>query len=274
MKHKHNKKRNTAFLFESLIREITKAALKNDDNLRVKAINILKEFFSKNKILADELELYKTLYQPAHCTADFAQKIINEAKVRHKRLNKENIFQSQTNLIIKINKDLGKNIFENFIPNYKNLATIYQVLYEQADIKKQISLEEKLKDYLQQDSKIIEEQKYKPVSKLAFRTFYNKFNETYGNNLLREQKELINHYISSFERDDLELKVFLNEEITRLRSEVHEKINLKKDSLFKEKKNQILAVLESFSKREIDNNMIEKVLKIQQLLKEIDNNGN
>lgn len=274
MKHKHNKKRNTAFLFESLIREVTKASLKNDNLRRIRATNILKEFFGKNKILANELDLYKTLCEPANCSADFAQKIINEAKVRHKRLDKESIFQSQTKLINKINKDLGKNIFENFIPNYKNLATIYQVLYEQADIKKQINLEERLKDFLQKNNEVIEEQKYKPVSKLAFKTFHNKFNETYGNNLLTEQKELINHYISSFERDDLELKVFLNEEISRLRNEVNEKINLEDNSLFKEKKSQILNVLESFSKREIDNSMIEKVLKIQQLLKEIDTNGN
>ena len=200
MKHKHNKKRNTAFLFESLIREVTRASLKNDSRRRTKTINILKEFFSKNKILANELELYKTLYEPANCSADFAQKIINETKARHKRLDKESIFQLQTKLINKINKDLDKNIFENFIPNYKNLATAYQVLYEHADIKKQINLEERLKDFLQKNNEVVEEQKYKPVSKLAFKTFHNKFNETYGNNLLTEQKELINHYISSFQR--------------------------------------------------------------------------
>ena len=84
---------------------------------------------------------------------------------------------------------------------------------------------------------------------------------------LKEQKDLIKHYISSFETDDLELKIFLNEEIGRLSKEVN-----KKDSL--EKKKDILSVLESFSKEEINNKMIEKVLKVQQLLKEIETNGN
>jgi hypothetical protein len=267
MKHKHNKKRNTAFLFESIIRELTKASLKNDNGRKKLALSIIKEFFAKDKVLALELELYKSLYKPANCSEVIAEKIINEAKDRHRRLNKNIIFEAQTELINKINIKLGKGTFENFIPNYKNLATIYQVLHEKAEVKKQINLEEKIKVHLQQENKIIEEKKYKPVSKLAFKTFYNKFNKTYDKGLLKEQKDLIKHYISSFETDDLELKIFLNEEIGRLSKEVN-----KKDSL--EKKKDILSVLESFSKEEINNKMIEKVLKVQQLLKEIETNGN
>lgn len=266
MKHKHNKKRNTAFLFESIIREITKASLKNNNNRKTLALNIVKEFFAKDKILSSELNLYKSLYDPANCSKDIAEKILKEAKVRHKTLNKKKIFEAQTSLIKKINTELGKETFNNFIPNYKNLATIYQVLYENLEIKKQIDLEEKIKFNLQQEDQIIEEQKYKPISKLAFKTFYNKFNETYDKTLLKEQKTLIKHYISSFETDDLELKIFLNEEVERLRDEIN-----KKDL---EQKKNILSMLESFSKKQINNKMIEKVLKLQQLLKEIDTNDN
>ena len=271
MKNKHNKKRNTAFLFESLIREVTKATLKKDTNRRNNTIAILKEFYSKNKILAAELKLFKTLEESSQKTPDIATRILNEAKIRHKSLDKRLIFNEQTSLIKKINKTLGNNVFENFVPNYKSLATIYQVLYENVDIEKQIKLEEQILDKLQQSQELLEEQKYKPISKLAFKTFHNKFNETYDKGLLKEQKELINHYVTSFEHDDLELKIFLNEEIDRLRASIK---SMAEKAIVAEKKEQLINVLGSFSKKEIDKNMIEKVLKIQQLTKEINDNGN
>jgi len=271
MKNKHNKKRNTAFLFESLIREVAKATLKKDAKHRNNIILILKEFYSKNKILASELKLFKTLEEGSQKTPTAAARILEEAKKRHEALDKRQIFNAQTNLIKKINHNLGKDVFENFVPNYKNLATIYQVLYENVDIEKQIKLEEQILNKLQQSQEILEEQKYKPVSKLAFKTFHNKFNETYGQSLLKEQKELINHYVTSFECDDLELKIFLNEEIERLRASVKAMAGA---PAIVEKKEQLINVLGSFSKKEIDKNMIEKILKIQQLTEEINKNGN
>ena len=61
MKLKHNKKRNTAFLFEVLVRELTLASIKANASHKKTIIKVLKEFFHKNSILDRELELYKTL---------------------------------------------------------------------------------------------------------------------------------------------------------------------------------------------------------------------
>ena len=46
---KHNKKRNTAFLYECLIRELTKAILKEDKQRQTKVKGLLREFFTKGK---------------------------------------------------------------------------------------------------------------------------------------------------------------------------------------------------------------------------------
>ncbi len=62
MKLKHNKKRNTAFLYESLIKEFTIAIIKKDNERQDTIKNILKEFFSKNKPLKKELDIYNTLF--------------------------------------------------------------------------------------------------------------------------------------------------------------------------------------------------------------------
>ena len=42
MKAKHNKKRNTAFVYEALIREMSKAVLVGDKALQNKVLEILK----------------------------------------------------------------------------------------------------------------------------------------------------------------------------------------------------------------------------------------
>ena len=48
---KHNKKRNTAFLFESITRELTKSIIQKDKEKKNKILVVLKEFFAKDKIL-------------------------------------------------------------------------------------------------------------------------------------------------------------------------------------------------------------------------------
>ena len=57
MKLSHNKKRNTAFLYESLVAELTKTALTQDIKTQDEIVSILKEFFHKSKPLHAELKL-------------------------------------------------------------------------------------------------------------------------------------------------------------------------------------------------------------------------
>ena len=51
MKLKHNKKRNTAFLYETLIRGLTKAIVEKNKELKDELVSILKEHFEKNSLL-------------------------------------------------------------------------------------------------------------------------------------------------------------------------------------------------------------------------------
>ena len=56
---KHNKKRNTAFIFEVLIRELTKAIMEQDDNKKKYIIKLVKENFKGNNLLAKDLKFTK-----------------------------------------------------------------------------------------------------------------------------------------------------------------------------------------------------------------------
>ena len=60
---KHNKKRNTAFIYETLARELTKAIVDNIDEKKNKIVFLVKEHFSPSSVLREELTLYRTLLE-------------------------------------------------------------------------------------------------------------------------------------------------------------------------------------------------------------------
>ena len=64
MRLKHNKKRNTAFVYETLVRELTESVVKNNKNKQNKIVSIIKEHFTDDSTLREELELYKSIYGP------------------------------------------------------------------------------------------------------------------------------------------------------------------------------------------------------------------
>ena len=63
---KHNKKRNTAFIYETLTRELTKAIVEKNAARKNKILSLLKEFFTKGAPLAEELQLYGVLLSTAN----------------------------------------------------------------------------------------------------------------------------------------------------------------------------------------------------------------
>ena len=121
---KHNKKRNTAFLYESLVKEMTKAVLRADIEAREAVSSILKEHFHNNSILHRELSLYKTLCEVRSVERGTAEKILTEVKRVYHSLGEQEIFDEQSQVIKKINTNLSKNVYNNFISNYKTLASI------------------------------------------------------------------------------------------------------------------------------------------------------
>ena len=113
-------------------------------------------------------------------------------------------------MISKINKTLRGSPLQNFVPNYKNLATVYQVFNGNLPPKKRVLLEEKLVEdmaSLQGDK-----QEHQPISNLAFKMFAKKFNEIYSDGLLTEQKTLLGCYINSFMDNGVELKIYLQKD--------------------------------------------------------------
>ena len=79
-------------------------------------------------------------------------------------------------------------------------------------------------------------------------------------------------YILSFVDNGLELKVYLNEELGRLKEEVEkskEMEEIQEDENMRNNASKVLELLESFSQEQYDETQIRKVLKIQELVREV-----
>lgn len=171
-----------------------------------------------------------------------------------------------------MNKTLGSRIYNNFVPNYKNIATISQIFNDQTPIKDKILLEKTIIENIIIVEKA--ENNLQPVDKLLYKTFANKFNEKYST-LLSEQKELLSKYVNSFSDDGLELKIYLNEEIGRLKEAINKSFSseeLKSDKGMQEKTKQVEKILNDFKEaKKISSEMLEKIIKIQQYVYEVNN---
>jgi hypothetical protein len=267
---KHNKKRNTAFLYESLIKELTKAIVRKDNIKKDITISILKEYFSKNSILKKDLDLYRSILENRDSmTQDFSSEFLKETKRDFKKLNRGDVFNSQTKLINTINKRLSGDVFRNFIPNYKNIATVGQWFSGTGlNAKSRVLIETKVSSILKPFKKHDKDMAH--IDNLTYSTFVQKFNETYKRSLTGEQKKLLTNYITSFSDNGLGLKVFMNEEIGRLKGILSEK----KDTLKEQRKSdtkKVINKLEEFSNRPIDEKMVESLFYIQDLVREISN---
>ena len=111
LKLKHNKKRNTAFLYESLVRELTKAVISR--NLKKKAVvtDLLKQHFKRGSLLSKDLECYRALSETNSMEPYTAEKLICETRNIHSFFDKKKLFAQQTKLINDVNKKLTDKIF-------------------------------------------------------------------------------------------------------------------------------------------------------------------
>lgn len=274
-KFKHNKKRNTAFLYECLVRELTKAILEKKDNRRNSILMILKEYFSQDTNLSKELKIYRS-FEENFLEKEYADRFLNEARIKYLSINKKDLFNEQTSLINTINKNLGIQTYSNFVSNYKYLASISQIFNETTPIKEKILLEEKLKEYICKKEESKQDKLLNNVDNVTYKIFVEKFNNQYGDKLLNEQKNLLTKYVKSNTDNGLDLKIYLNEEIARLKNEINKSLmidEVKNDKTMLEKVNKLKDYLNSSKDIQISEDMLTKILKIQEFIHEVNLNG-
>ena len=256
-----------------MIREGTSAILQKDDLRRNTVLSIIKKHFKAGSVLQKDLECYKSLYENQGLPAAACQKIIKEARIRKNRIDANVLFEKQTSLIHDINKHIESSLFNNFVPNYKSLANIYQLFSDNSTPRDVVLLEQIVAESMSASSEIQEEIE---VDDIVVDKFISKFNDKYDKELLPEQKELLNLYIKSFVDNSLEFKIFLNEEVARLKkgiSEATKNSEFVEDEEMTSKAHKVIEKLSELTKTEINEDVILTVLRTQSLIEETSQNG-
>ena len=273
MKNKHNKKRNTAFVFEALTREATVAIIKGDQERKEKVVSIVKKHFTGDSLLKKDLECYRSLYENQNLDETTSRKIVEAVMAAKRLIDPDGLFKQQTQMINDINKELSPQTFNNFVPNYKSLATIAK-MFNTDSPKQAVMLETRIIEGM---TNVLQQNEMQPIDSITFSTFTKKFNEKYGSSLLREQKELLNHYISSFSSDDLETKIYLNRELTRLKESLEKATEVEEVATDNEMINKTKLVKERLDSLAGETTLTEAtlftILKTQELVKEIYDDG-
>lgn len=263
MKVKYNKKRNTAFLYETLVRELTKAIVSKDNDRKKVVLSILKEHFGNNSVLNKELDVYKSLYESKGLDQNTANRMIQEAKRVYSSLNSNDIFNQQTQVINRMNKQLEATVFSTFLPNYKDLATISQLFDDDLTIKQKVILEQQIFDIICESNKT-EIPQMRPIDNLIYKQITKKFNEKYSDVLSEEQKTFFSKYILSYVDNNIDFLVHLNEEVSRIKNAVNGSPILSENE-----KQSLINKIDEIKTKPLDKNAIESILNFQSLIKEI-----
>lgn len=272
MKLNHNKKRNTLFLYEALVREYTRANLEKNDNKVFEIKKLMAEYFSEGKILREELKLYKAILNTENVEKELAEKILSEAKRMFMGFSQEHIFQQQSSLIAKVNRKLTPKFFANYVPSYKSIATIQQIFNQKADIPTRMLLEKQMIDKMTSQKETLQEINEK-IDKYVIHSFINTFNKKYAD-LLENQKSLLKKYMTASEDDNADFLVFLNEELQVIQEKLntaHQVAEVKEDKEILKKLVEVKKRFSLLKNEEPDEKFLQKVLKYQKLVHELEN---
>lgn len=275
-KAKHNKKRNTAFLFEALVKEMAKSVISKDEERHRVAAQIVKKHFAKGTALYEELQLYRAILETKETTEDIAKRVVLEATLRFNNVDRRSVFSEQSDLIRQINYNLGADVYANFVPNYKNIATVSQMFSNLTPVAEKVLLENKVIEFMTEKAEKKQETTLEPIDNLVFKTFAKRFNEQYSQKLTTEQREVLMRFVYSMSDNGVSLKSYLNEEIGRLRGVIVESKELsevKTDDSMLAKTEKVVEFLDSLKDVPLDEAIIKKILKVQELANEVTTNG-
>jgi hypothetical protein len=228
-KIKHSKFKNTGFIFELLVRQITSEIMSANKSV---AEAILKEHFNSKKELSKELKLYQYLINEKYNSEAKAEKFIDTICEARKRLDEKKLTKEKYNLIKEIKETYNLDEFiKSPISNYKTLASIYKIFeeittdeqYDPTDIVgSRFTIAEniintsiqnkdvKLKDAVMEEYKKQDED----LRAVSYKLLVESFNSKYKN-LNEEQKSLLREYINNINNTG-KLNEYVGKEVTNL----------------------------------------------------------
>ncbi len=247
---KHSKYKNTAILFEMLVRKLTSETLTSDKTITVE---IIKKYFGKNTVLSKELQLYNSLIKESFKTEAQSLEFIRSCKEAHTKLNKSSLRRQRYNLVKEISENFDfQKVSKIRINNYKELASIYKIFeYSNSDNPKDllecktVIVEHILNDSNTSTKKDVVLETYKKHDKevrmLAYKLLVDKFNSKYSS-LNENQKQVLNQYITHV-NDTESLKLYLEGILPNIKLQLKEQVLKIQDPVTKIKVDKLSDML-------------------------------
>ena len=228
-KIKHSKFKNTGFIFELLVRQITSEIMSANKSVAEK---ILKEHFNSKQELSKELKLYQYLINEKYNSESKAEQFINTILEARKKIDEKKLTKEKYNLIKEIKETYNLDEFiKSPISNYKTLASIYKIFetvtseesFDPTDIvSSRFTIAEniinssiqnkeiKIKDAVMEEYRKQDEDLRAVSYKLLVESFNNKYS-----NLTNDQKGLLREYINNINNTG-KLNEYVSNEVTKL----------------------------------------------------------
>lgn len=228
-KIKHSKFKNTGFIFELLVRQITSEIMSANKSIAEK---ILKEHFNSKKELSKELKLYQYLINEKYNSESKAEQFINTILEARKRLDETKLTREKYNLVKEIKQTYNLDEFiKSPISNYKTLASIYKIFetvtndeqYDPTDVvSSRFTIAENIinssiqnKDVKLKDAVLEEYRKQDDdLRAVSYKLLVESFNSKYSK-LTNDQKGLLREYINNINNTG-KLNEYVSNEITKL----------------------------------------------------------
>lgn len=200
---RHNKKRNSALLYEFIIRHISYCLVNDNKEEANKALALSKKYFSKGTALHEEMKLIDAIVRANVSSKGSAQKIIDEVVSFGAGLNSRKIDMEKSLLIKEINHTFDGGFYDYKVPNYPVYASAQTLLTESRNKKKtlnsldKIKLEDKILEHLVRDVETpVNEFKINPkYNDAVYKFVIQRFNQKYEKTLSESQKKLLTKYV-------------------------------------------------------------------------------
>jgi len=280
MNIRHSKYKNTAIIFELLVRQITADTLSGNDS---KATNILKKYFNKTE-LGREYKLYESLLKRTNLTEGKADIVISTVLENSKQLNKSILKRQKYNLIKEIKEHYNlEDFFKTKLPQYKIQASVYTLMETYAGNKsnnteqlienKLVVLEHLTSSIIKKENKNSMMEEFSTYDKdtriLTYKILLDKFNDKYAD-FSDSKKSVLKEFINSVD-NPVKLKEFYNVTVNNIKKELIVLNKTTKNEVTKIKLDEtVKTLLNELGKNDkINNNNIVNLLQYCDLLEEL-----
>ncbi len=206
MSKSHSKKRNSALVYEFLVRWMSTALVEGRDSEAKVALGIIKKHYRPGTELYKEYRLAESLVKATVSSSGTAASILSEAKRAARAHDMKRLNEEKFRLITEIHSTVKDPLFwDRPVPLYKTIATVQTLINDWRKDPRDIDLirlaeyEDQIVTWLQErkDSpKKLEEMKGNAgEDRLILRIMSRKLEEKYGNSLTALQRTIMKEYI-------------------------------------------------------------------------------